>query len=207
MKALWSVPGLALVFALLAGCVTINIYFPTAAAEEAARAIVRDALQVPDGEAVPEPEAQLRAPEPRHASGAGATPVLAWVLERLVSPAAAQSPDLQIETPAINRIRASMRERAPQLAPHFRSGAIGFGNNGDVVIRDLSEVPLRDRGTVQRLVSEENSDRDSLYREIARANDRPDWERQIRETFARVWVEEAPAGYWYQDRNGQWRQK
>ncbi|WP_019558211.1 YdbL family protein [Thioalkalivibrio sp. ALE12] len=209
MKALWSVPGLALVFALLAGCVTINIYFPTAAAEEAARAIVRDALQVPDSEAAPQSESGAQLPaQPRHAGAAtGSTPVLAWVLERLVSPAAAQSPDLQIETPAINRIRTSMRERAPQLAPHFRSGAIGFGNNGDVVIRDLSEVPLRDRSTVQRLVSEENSDRDSLYREIARANDRPDWERQIRETFARVWVEEAPAGYWYQDRNGQWRQK
>ena len=211
MKALWSVPGLALLFTLLAGCVTINIYFPTAAAEEAARAIVRDALQVPDGEVVPESESEpgalLPAEQPVHAGGAGATPVLAWVLERLVSPAAAQSPDLQIETPAINRIRASMRERSPQLAPHFRSGAIGFGSNADVVIRDLSEVPLRDRSTVQRLVSEENSDRDSLYREIARANDRPDWERQIRETFARVWVEEAPSGYWYQDRNGQWQQK
>lgn len=55
MKALWSVPGLALLFALLAGCVTINIYFPTAAAEEAARAIVRDALQVEEG--TPESEA------------------------------------------------------------------------------------------------------------------------------------------------------
>ena len=208
MKALWSVPGLALVLALMAGCVTINIYFPTAAAEEAARAIVRDALQLPDAESAPESESGAQLPaQPRHAGSAGATPALAWVLERLVSPAAAQSPDLQIETPAINRIRASMRERAPQLAPHFRSGAIGFGNNADVVIRDLSDVPLRDRSTVQRLISEENSDRDSLYREIARANDRPDWERQIRETFARVWVEEAPAGYWYQDRNGQWQQK
>ncbi|WP_018140762.1 MULTISPECIES: YdbL family protein [unclassified Thioalkalivibrio] len=209
MKALWSVPGLALMFALLAGCVTINIYFPTAAAEEAARAIVRDALQVPDAESTPEsePGARLDAPEVRQAAAANGTPVVAWVLERLVSPAAAQSPNLQIETPAINRIRASIRERAPQLSPHLRSGAIGFGNNGDVVIRDLSEIPLRDRSTVQRLVSEENSDRDSLYREIARANDRPDWERQIRETFARVWVEEAPSGYWYQDRNGQWQQK
>ncbi|WP_018872812.1 YdbL family protein [Thioalkalivibrio sp. ALJ16] len=210
MKALWSVPGLALVFALLAGCVTINIYFPTAAAEEAARAIVRDALQVPD--AVPEngsaPEAGAETGAWNAPSGGQASlPALAWVLDRLIPPAAAQSPDLQIQTPAINRIRASMRERAPQLAPHFRNGAVGFGNNGDVVIRDLSEVPLRDRSTVQRLVSEENSDRDSLYREIARANDRPDWERQIRETFARVWVEESPAGYWYQDRNGQWQQK
>ncbi|WP_018865019.1 MULTISPECIES: YdbL family protein [Thioalkalivibrio] len=210
MKALWSVPGLALLFALLAGCVTINIYFPTAAAEEAARAIVRDALQVEEG--TPESEAPSEAEPgamliPPNAPANASLPALAWVLDRLVSPAAAQGPDLQIQTPAINRIRASMRERAPELSPHFRSGAIGFGRNADVAIRDLSEVPLRDRSTVQRLVSEENSDRDSLYREIARANDRPDWEDRIRETFARVWVEEAPSGYWYQDRDGQWRQK
>ncbi|MGM0553802.1 MAG: YdbL family protein [Pseudomonadota bacterium] len=206
MKALWSVPGLTLVFALFAGCVTINIYFPTAAAEEAARAIVRDALQMPeDGEAAPAPQSRAPAEDRVAARGIG-TPALAWMLERLVSPAAAQNPDLQIETPAIDRIRASMRERAPQLATHFRSGAIGFGENAEVAIRDLSEVPLRDRAGLQRLVSEENADRDALYREIARANDHPEWEPRIRETFARVWVEEAPSGYWYQD-DGQWRQK
>ncbi|WP_019626557.1 YdbL family protein [Thioalkalivibrio sp. ALJT] len=210
MKVFWSIPGMALVLALLAGCVTINIYFPTAAAEEAARAIVRDALQVP--EAIPEEDSGAATEGETGAwhdpdAGQAAMPALAWVLDRLIPPAAAQSPDLQIQTPAINRIRASMRDRSSQLAPHFRSGAIGFGNNGDVVIRDLSEVPLRDRSAVQRLVSEENSDRESLYREIARANDRPDWERQIRETFARVWVEEAPSGYWHQDARGQWQQK
>jgi uncharacterized protein len=56
-------------------------------------------------------------------------------------------------------------------------------------------------------VNEENADRKALYREIARANDRPDWEDNIRETFARVWVDEAPSGYWYQDAGGSWRQK
>ena len=209
MRIFWNAPMLALMMALLAGCVTVNIYFPAAAAEEAARAIVRDALQVPDAESAPEgePEASLAAPVARTASAAATPPLLARLLEGLVGPAAAASPDIEIETPAINRIRASMRERSSRLAPHFRSGAIGFGTNADVVIRDLSEVPLRERGKVQRLVSEENADRDALYREIARANDRPDWEPRIRETFARVWVEEAPSGYWYQDSNGRWRRK
>lgn len=213
MRTFWNMPVLALMVALLAGCVTVNIYFPAAAAEEAARAIVRDALQVPDAESAPggapesEPEASLAAPVARSASADAMPPLLARLLEGLVGPAAAASPDIEIETPAINQIRTSMRQRSSQLAPHFRSGAIGFGNNADVVIRDLSDVPLRERGKVQRLVREENADRDALYREIARANNRPDWEPRIRETFARVWVEEAPSGYWYQDGDGRWRQK
>jgi len=209
MKVWWSVPVMALWAVLMAGCVTIHIYFPAAAAEEAARVIVRDALQVPDAEEQPgavTPEAEPGAAAPPAGPAPADVPALAWLLERLVSPAAAANPDIEIETPAINRIRASLRERAPQLAPHYRSGAIGFGENADVVIRDLSLVPLRDRPTVQRLVSEENADRSALYREIARANDRPDWEDEIRDTFARVWVEEAPSGYWYQE-GGQWRQK
>ena len=215
MKVWWSVPVMALWAVLMAGCVTIHIYFPAAAAEEAARVIVRDALQVPEAEEQPgavtpeaEPGAAAPAPgaPPAVARAQGDVPALAWLLERLVAPAAAANPDIEIETPAINRIRASLRERAPQLAPHYRSGAIGFGENADVVIRDLSLVALRDRPTVQRLVSEENADRSALYREIARANDRPDWEGEIRDTFARVWVEEAPSGYWYQE-DGQWRQK
>ncbi|WP_018934821.1 YdbL family protein [Thioalkalivibrio sp. ALJ24] len=217
MKVWFGVPALALLSALVAGCVTINIYFPAAAAEDAARAIVRDALQLHDIDELRELEPES-APETDGGSsdagpsGAGdvagerSTPLLARLLEGLIAPAAASNPDLEVETPAINRIRASMRERAPQLAPHFRSGAIGFGEEGEVAIRDLSEVPLRERSDVQRLVSEENSDRSSLYREIARANDRPDWEDRIRDTFARVWVEEAPAGYWYRS-GGEWRQK
>ena len=185
-------------------CVTINIYFPAAAAEEAARMIVRDVLEQQEEPTV-EPESM---PQPSSLlEGGQAAGWLAWTLDRLVAPAAAQEPNLQIDTPATSRLRASMRKRISELAPHLRSGAIGFGNDGFVAIRDLSLVPLRERSGVQRLVNEENADRTALYREIARANDRPDWEGQIRETFARVWVEEAPSGFWFQDSRGAWQQK
>ncbi|AHE97943.1 YdbL family protein [Thioalkalivibrio paradoxus] len=205
MKAMRHLAVLSLMALLTSACVTIHIYFPAAAAEEAARVIVREVLQTPDE--VPDSEPQ-GAVEPTSRWGAPGMALLAMALERAVAPAAAQqAPDLRIETPATDRIRASMRARNADLAPHLRSGAVGFGNDGLVAIRDLSAVPLRDRGQVQRLVNEENADRAALYREIARANDRPDWEPKVRETFARVWVEEAPSGYWYQDARGNWQQK
>lgn len=205
MRALSRMFALLVVVLATSACVTIHIYFPAAAAEEAARTIVRDVLEVPGAPPPGEPDA---APEP---TSRGITPLLmpavAWGLERLVAPASAQTPDLRVESPAINRLRTSMRSRSSELAPYLRSGALGFGRDGFVATRDLSDLPLQERGRVQRLVNEENADRRSLYREIARANDRPDWEDRIRETFARVWIEEAPSGYWYQDGDGNWRQK
>jgi uncharacterized protein len=194
---------MALIALVTSACVTIHIYFPAAAAEEAARLIVRDVLQVdepPDGMESTPPTSGA---EPRRAMA-----LIAWTVDRLVAPATAQqAPDIRVDTPASARILASMRSRNAELTPHFRSGAIGFGRDGSVAVRDLSAVPLRERAQVQRLVNEENADRAALYREIARANDRPDWEPKIRETFARVWVEEAPSGFWYQDAGGNWRQK
>ncbi|MBK1672019.1 hypothetical protein CKO35_01645 [Ectothiorhodospira shaposhnikovii] len=190
---------------LLTACVTINIYFPAAAAEDAARTIVRDVLGETPRPAEDGPEATPTPPDAR----LDAVPkrVLAVIMDTFIPPAQAQQANINIRTATIDGLRSSMRARTPALQPHFASGAVGFTRDGLVTIRDLNAVPLRDRATVQRLVTEENADRNALYREIARANDRPEWESDIRATFARVWVQEAPRGYWYQDERGQWRQK
>jgi uncharacterized protein len=194
-----------LVALVMSACVTVHIYFPAAAAEDAARIIVRDVLGEP--EAPPQQRPAEPAPEPGARQDGAVIRLAGRVLEVLVAPAFAQQPDINIRSPAIDALRQSMRARQPELAPHYRSGAVGFGRDGQVAIRDLNAVPLRDRAAVQRLVADENNDRAALYREIARANGHPEWEANIRDTFARVWVEEAPAGYWYQDAGGAWRQK
>jgi hypothetical protein len=200
----WTLAGLAL--ALLSACVTIHIYFPAAAAEEAARVIVRDVLETglePRETPRDESEPSSRAPAP-----SGPTQWAGAALEYLFPPANAQSaPDLQVDTAATRRLQAAMRARHPDLSPHLRSGALGFGLDALIAIRDLSQIPLRERAAVQQLVNDENADRLALYREIARANGRPDWENDIRRTFARVWVEEAPSGYWYEISPGNWGQK
>ncbi|TVQ74868.1 MAG: DUF1318 domain-containing protein [Chromatiaceae bacterium] len=195
--------GLAL---LLSACVTINIYFPAAAAEDAARIIVRDVLGETEQPPARDPADESGASDQGALREMGSRAMVA-LLNGVISPAQAQQPDINIRSSAIDSLRASMRQRASDLRPHYQSGAVGFTSDGLVAVRDLNAVPLRDRSTVQRLVSEENSDRSALYREIARANDRPEWESDIRKTFARVWVEEAPSGYWYQDDRGRWQQK
>ena len=56
-------------------------------------------------------------------------------------------------------------------------------------------------------MADENRDRTALYREIAKANGHPEWEAQIRATFAKTWIEKARAGWYYQDAAGAWKQR
>jgi uncharacterized protein YdbL (DUF1318 family) len=198
----WAVSGL-----LLGACVTINIYFPAAEAEEAARTIVRDVLE----EAMPPSETAPDAEEAQPQSGLDTGSLWLRYAGRLIEvavPAAhAAAPDINIDTPAINSLRSSMGRRQAVLSEYYRSGAIGFDRQGSVAIRDLNLVSLKDRNRLKKLVNDENADRDALYREIARANGHPEWESDIRRTFARVWVEEAARGFWYQRGDGSWAQK
>jgi uncharacterized protein YdbL (DUF1318 family) len=128
------------------------------------------------------------------------------VLDLVVSPARAEA-DLKINTPAISAIRSSLRQRQSRLNPYMRSGAVGLTQHGLVAVRDQGAIPLKDRNAVRKLVADENNDRNALYREIASANGHPAWEKDIRNTFARVWVQESPAGTWYQNAKGAWTRK
>ena len=78
--------------------------------------------------------------------------------------------------------------------------------DGRIALRDANVVPLAQRQAVQGLVAQENGDRDALYREIARANGHPEWEADIRSTFAQRWIGRAQSG-WYVQSGGQWSRK
>ena len=131
------------------------------------------------------------------------------VLERLVPAAhAQQSADIDISSPEIRAITASMQARFAQLEKFFSSGAVGLTANGLIEIRDPNAAALAERALVKGLVAEDNRDRNALYAAIARANGHPEWESDIRGTFARRWVERgAQPGWYYQDGSGNWRQK
>lgn len=115
--------------------------------------------------------------------------------------------NLEINTPAIAALQRSMQERHSQLSPLYASGAVGLTRDGNVALRDANAVPLAQRAQVNGLVAAENQDRASLYREIAQANKRPEWESEIRSTFAQRWIERAQAGWYYQNASGAWARK
>ncbi len=185
---------------LLGACVTINIYFPAAAAEKAADKVIDEVWGKQPGQEEP-------APEPSSSHDLGLSRVLLALLEGSVPAVRAESADINISTPAIKRLEASMRDRHSQLAPHYGTGAVGLTDDGLVAVRDPRAVPLKVRQQVNQLVAAENRDRNTLYQEIARANGRPEWESDIRATFARRWIDRAQSGWWYQDSGGGWKQR
>lgn len=115
--------------------------------------------------------------------------------------------NLEINTPAISALQRSMQERHAQLGALYTSGAVGLTRDGGVALRDANAVPLAQRAQVNGLIAAENQDRATLYREIARANARPEWENDIRSTFAQRWIERAQAGWYYQNASGAWVRK
>jgi len=188
----------------VSACVTINVYFPTAQAVEAADQIIRgvygeESKPAPTPEKQPEPQGSLQLPGAQQ-------PLLVSLLEWMVAPAQANA-DINIKSPAIDRIRASMETRFGSLKAFYDNGSVGMTKDGLIDVRDMNAVALRDRKTVNSLVADENRDRNALYKEIARANGHPEWESDIRNTFAKRWVDNAPAGWWYQDGSGNWKRK
>ncbi len=196
-----AMPMLLLMLGFISACVTINVYFPAAAAEQAADRIID---QVYGDESRKAPPGTEGSSENRFVP---ATNPLISLLELVIPSAHAASPDFDIQTPAVASVTKSMEKRHKQLAPFYEQGGIGMTSDGELDIRDLAAIPLQERNKVKQLVAAENRDRNALYQEIARANGHPEWEADIRSTFARRWIAKAPAGWWYEDKKGSWKQK
>ena len=198
----WITTGIATGCLALAACVTINVYFPAAAAEKAADRIIEDIW----GKEKAEAPAGNERTSVTHPSRGMLAATLQGVAEFIVPVAEAQA-DIDISSPPIRALTASMKARAADLEPFFTSGAIGLTSDGLVEIRDANSVPLADRNRLRKLVGDDNADRNSLYREIAGANGHPEWEADIRSTFAERWIANARAGWYYKSKSGAWAQK
>ncbi len=188
---------------LLAACVTINIYFPSAEAEAAAERIVDDILgkSKKEGDDASKGDKGASFYLPVEQSYA------IRLLDLIIPPAQAAQPNFNVNTPKVRKLQANMKRRHSSLASHYASGGIGFTRDAMVAMRDSSAISLKDRNKVKKLISAENSDRNALYRAIAEANGHPEWEPKVRATFAQKWAQGASGGWWYQDASKHWKQK
>ncbi|HEY8586662.1 MAG TPA: YdbL family protein [Rhodanobacter sp.] len=186
----------------LVGCVTINVYFPEAAAQKAADQFIGNVLDEPGANAP-----ATKPPKPA-AKNSGGQPS-AMLLDLLIPAAhASDVPDIRVQTSTTEAIRGRMQARFQgALGDLLDSGAVGFTHDGMVTVRDATKVPLSQRAQANATVADENRDRTALYREIANANNHPEWEAQIRGAFAKSWIEKARAGWYYQNAAGAWLQK
>lgn len=218
----WMGMPIAAVLALTA-CVTINVYFPAAEAKEAAKEFVDKVIGDNPQPTVPVPApattpksgegsggmASMRVPSRSHAYPCVDCSTRFDPLSLIgIGRAHAQSqPDISIKTPAVQAIQSRMAGRFDStLRKHFDSGALGFTNDGLVSVRDAAQIALSERVAVNQAVADQNRDAKAVYREIAVANNHPEWEAQIRGVFAKQWVDSAKSGWWYQAAGG-WKQK
>jgi uncharacterized protein YdbL (DUF1318 family) len=196
-RPLAALPLLA-ALAVLTGCINITINFPSAEVEQAADRII-DQVYGKDGAPARAPTSTTPATKP--------TALLLRTLDLLVPTAnAATAADLNASTPAVRALTAAMEARHPLLERYYTSGAVGLADDGLVALRELTLVPLPERNAVRKLVDDENTDRETLYGEIARANGHPEWLADIRATFAERWAAKAKAGWWVR-RAGVWTQR
>jgi uncharacterized protein YdbL (DUF1318 family) len=186
---------------LLVSCVTVNIYFPAAAIQKAADQIVDDVRKTPDQK----PESK---PEPKPDKSSRLDRIRVVRLGPAEAEAGAGAVDLNVSTPAIRNLRASLGNRFPMLQPLYAKGAIGETNTGFVAIRDPNVLSLKERADLNRLVDQENADRQGLYTEIMRANNL-DMSRigEVQRLFANSWRDKSARGWWIQFDNGQWGKK
>jgi len=192
MKRLGKVSFFCLI--LVASCVTVNIYFPAAEVQKAADKIVDDVRQ--EEKAPPKPASHLYQQfQGLRALGLGVNAAHAQV-------------NVDVSTPAIRALKASMQNRFPQLKPFYDRGAVGENNNGLVEVRGTGGLNLQEQARVNQLVDQENKDRTGLYREIMTANKfGPESLPQIQRIFANSWRGNSQPGWWVQNDQGQWAKK
>ncbi len=189
---------------MLTACVTINIYFPAAAAEKVADEIIKDIQSNAPQKPQQKPELEPKSERPDMQTSF--YKLIDHAIGIVISPAQAAEADLSIDSPEIRQLTAAMEKRFAALQGFYAAGAIGIKSDGFLAVRDAASVPLKDRNQANKLVAAENADRQALYQAIANANGHPEWVTQIKSTFAARWISNAQAGWWYQS-EGTWKQK
>lgn len=207
-KFLVCLSALALTF--MVGCVTINVYFPKAAAQKAADKFIGTVIGPEDATSAKQSDEPPATPDKpsQHPASQDHPPLTQRAINFLIPAAHAATPDLRIHTPAIDAIHERMRQRYNKtLHALLDQGVVGFTSDGLVAVRSASSVPLSQRTTINTTVADANHDRAALYREIAEANGHSDWESDIRDTFAKRWIQKAHSGWYYRIASGTWKQK
>jgi len=178
-----------LLLVLAVACVTINIYFPEAAVQKTAEEIVDEVRKSVE-------EGKKKQENSLAPSAFSLLPALYAQEEETVS------------TPKIRALKQSLKDKEPLLKPFFDQGNIGESNSGIIEIRIEEGLSLKDKADLRRLTKEVNSERESLYAEVAKAlNIEESQIPRIRKIFARRWIENSPPGWWIQNEDGEWIQK
>ncbi|HHB91757.1 MAG TPA: DUF1318 domain-containing protein [Thioploca sp.] len=194
---------------LAVACVTVNVYFPVAAAEKAADKFVGQVYQKSIPKVLNEEIKPKDSSEENIWGTDSPNSSLPWPIKLaniFISSAYAEI-NIDISSPNIQILQDNMAKRHQKLKRGYEIGAIGITNDGLVTLRNPDKIPLKNLPKIKRWIEEENQERLNLYKEIALENKHPEWESDIKAIFISRWIELAESGWWYQDSKEQWQRK
>jgi len=212
MKRRWfGYPLFAVALAITLACVTINVYFPEEAVQDLSEQIEGEvqkrAAEIEEEDASGGDDGDLHDDDEAPATS-GSVGLFDLLLG--VQPAYAQGVAApEVSNPAIRKIIDTRARRVGAINAYKADGVIGENNHALLEIRDLEALSdLRKRADAQKLVREENADRERLFKEIAAAKS-VDLSQlpKIQQTYAGTLREQARKGDWIQLRDGRWKQK
>lgn len=146
-----------MVFAMipLLACVTINIYFPAEKVESVAGEIVNDIRS----------KKQDQKGDPSKNDGA----FLREIRIALSLSSAWAEDATTVSNPTIRALKEKMKARFQALKPYYQKGALKEGDNGYLSVANTGALNLKEKRDLNGLVEAENSDRKTLYSEVAKA--------------------------------------
>lgn len=181
--------GLALA---MAACLTINVYFPAAAVQNAADEFVGDVTDGATAAPAPTPS-----PQKKQSSLSIEWVSSAWAQEQIT-----------IHTVQAQKLKGQMRQRLPQVQALKAKGQVGENNQGFLEARDVKGISDADQAELKKVMKAENSDRQALYKEIAKVNHYPKSKMsELQAIFAKAWQSKSLPGSWIQQADGQWLRK
>ena len=190
------------VLALVAGCVTVNVYFPAAQVEKTAEKIVDEVYQEKK-----EPPSQEPAEKPRSWNDGDAFRGIVRLVRLGPAPAFAEEAT-SVSNAAIRGLKEQIGQRHRELAPFYQQGQVGITRDGFLEVRGTGGLALPQVAAMKRLVDADNAARRQLYGEVAKAlNLKPDQVSQVQKIFAKQWRDKAQAGWAVQADDGQWGRK
>ena len=190
------------VLALVAGCVTVNIYFPAAQVEKTAERIVDEIYQEKK-----EPPKQEPTEKPRSWNDGETIRGIVRLARFGPAPAFAEEA-ATVSNAAIRELKEQIGRRHTELVPYYQQGQVGITLDGFLEVRETSGLGLPQVAALKRLVDADNTARRQLYEEVAKAlNLKPEQVSQVRKIFAKQWRDKAQAGWAVQSDDGQWGRK
>jgi uncharacterized protein YdbL (DUF1318 family) len=188
--------------ALVAGCVTVNVYFPAAQVEKTAEKIVDEVYQEKK-----EPPRQEPTGKPRSSNDEDTIRGIVRLARFGPAPAFAEEA-ATVSNAAIRGLKEQIGRRHAELLPYYQQGQAGITRDGFLEVRGTGGLGLPQVAALKRLVDADNAARRQLYEEVAKAlNLKPEQVSQVRKIFAKQWRDKAQAGWAVQSDDGQWGSK